>query len=280
MVIGTAMRGTAAKVSAELLRRRQPLYTRTAALRTASARAVVFPRRSLHRRSFAGLPIDDGAGQFSIRSSQPSYPPLGPGFGGPHDVGGVDELLGQILDVEERDLQHWEAQTHALLVMLVSKGLLTVDELRRGIEALDPVSYDNWGYYEKWAVSMATSLLERGVVTSAGLDLALGSVEGPGVLDGPRFGTGDAVRVKCEVAASRWRKPHLRTPGNGKARGSFGLHSGFCPSELLFWPLLDTTATDSKAHWRCNPLHALLFAHTTPQTLALCAAEPQGTFLG
>ena len=93
-----------------------------AAMRSQTSKPVILLRTSVpHRLSSSGIPnIDDGAGQHSLFC-------LGtPGFGGPHDLGGVDELMGQVLDTAEAPLRHWEQDTHALLVALVSSRLLTV----------------------------------------------------------------------------------------------------------------------------------------------------------
>ena len=45
------------------------------------------------------------------------------------------------------------------------KGLMTVDELRRGIESIPPEEYFELGYYERWLRSIALLMRERGVVT-------------------------------------------------------------------------------------------------------------------
>ena len=49
-----------------------------------------------------------------------------------------------------------------------------MDELRRGIEALPAETYDNWAYYEKWAASMASVLIENAVLDPTDFDEALG----------------------------------------------------------------------------------------------------------
>lgn len=127
-----------------------------------------------------------------------------------HDVGGLD--AGGIC-ITDAPLAHWEFQTHALLVCLARKRLLTTDELRRGVEALEPTAYATWSYYEKWSAAIATLLLERGVVTEQDL---YDELHGPGhvpSLSGP-FSVGDYVRIKSEATLGlRWRKPHLRVPG-------------------------------------------------------------------
>jgi nitrile hydratase len=42
---------------------------------------------------------------------------------------------------------------------------MTVDELRRGIESIPPEEYFGLTYYERWLRSIATLMLEKGVVT-------------------------------------------------------------------------------------------------------------------
>ena len=103
------------------------------------------------------LPIDDGAGQRPLHPARPSRP-LHPSSSGPHDVGGLEEFIGASIDLQEGDTEcsHWELQTHALLVCLVGRSIITVDELRRGVEGLPEDTYRDWGYYGKWAASMAT----------------------------------------------------------------------------------------------------------------------------
>lgn len=108
---------------------------------------------------------------------------------------------------------------------LVSARLLTVDELRRHIECLEPAKYATWGYYDKWSVAIALGLLERGVISPTDLDSALGLCTNDQPPDATaastseakvaRYAVGQAVVVRSETAGSlvRWRKPHLRTPG-------------------------------------------------------------------
>jgi nitrile hydratase len=176
-------------------------------------RLPIFKGASLFasRRAFVSTslpPVDDGAGQ----------PGLSMGAGGVHDVGGLVSLLGLKIDVSDPALQLWEQETHALLIVLVKEGLLTTDELRRNIEAMQGDHYIARTYYCKWATSMALGLIERGVITYAELDHELLGASSAAstkssALNDPLFSAGDAVKVKSEQSMSRWRKPHLRTPG-------------------------------------------------------------------
>lgn len=82
---------------------------------------------------------------------------------GPHDLGGLE--AGPV-DLAEHNPAHWEKQVDAMMTLLSdeTRGLLKVDELRRGIESLGPGAYEKLGYYERWAQSMKTILVEKGVV--------------------------------------------------------------------------------------------------------------------
>ena len=85
-----------------------------------------------------------------------------------HDMGG---LPGGKVERTEHDYAEWERRVDALAVLLqgIKKGtkrLLTVDERRKAIEVLPPEEYDRMSYYERWVVSLAQSLIQRGIVTS------------------------------------------------------------------------------------------------------------------
>ena len=64
----------------------------------------------------------------------------------------------------EHDLEPWEKRVDAVLRLLVGKGVMTLDELRRGIEELGPGAYDELSYFERWIASIANNLVEKGVI--------------------------------------------------------------------------------------------------------------------
>lgn len=81
---------------------------------------------------------------------------------GPHDLGGQD--AGPI-DLAEHDTAHWEWQIDAMVRLALKKGLISdFAELRDGIERLTPEDYDRCSYYERWAKSLAYTLVSRGVI--------------------------------------------------------------------------------------------------------------------
>lgn len=85
----------------------------------------------------------------------------------PHDIGG---LPGGPIDFEERDNTWWEWQIDAMIRLALKKGLITdFAELRDGIERLEPDDYANLTYYERWAKSLAYTLVDKGVVSAVDL---------------------------------------------------------------------------------------------------------------
>jgi hypothetical protein len=78
-----------------------------------------------------------------------------------HDMGGA--LAGP---VERHDHDHapWEKRVDAILRLLVAKRVITLDELRRGVEELGPGAYDELSYFERWIASITNVLLEKGVL--------------------------------------------------------------------------------------------------------------------
>jgi hypothetical protein len=86
---------------------------------------------------------------------------------GPHDVGGQE---GGPVDLSEHDIAHWEWQIDAMVRLALSKGLISdFAELRDAIERLTPEDYENLTYYERWAKSLAYTLVSRGIISEAAL---------------------------------------------------------------------------------------------------------------
>jgi hypothetical protein len=213
---GPACGPRAKAVRADMLARQ--LRRATSSVRRAAAvRALPLHH---HQQQLASRAFASAAGPDDPTQRVPGAPVLDisvhpggtPGIGGYHDLGGLDGA-GPVLAVgADRPHAFWEKRVHALCGVLVSKGLLSVDEMRRGWEQLQPESYSKMTYYEKWASSITTIMLERGALTEAALVEQRGpEVESDTVV---RFLPGNIVRVKREDEfKTRWRKPHLRTPG-------------------------------------------------------------------
>ena len=90
-----------------------------------------------------------------------------PDLRGVHDVGGAGE--GAPIPREQHAFAPWEVRVDAMMSLLSDAGrpggrLMTVDELRRGIESLSPAEYRGLGYYERWLRSLLAVMSEKGVV--------------------------------------------------------------------------------------------------------------------
>ena len=85
----------------------------------------------------------------------------------PHDIGGQE--AGPV-DRSEHDTAYWEWQIDAMIRLAMKAGLFTdFAELRDGIERLAPEDYEASTYYERWAKSLAYTLLDKGVIAEAEL---------------------------------------------------------------------------------------------------------------
>ena len=93
-----------------------------------------------------------------------------------HDVGGLE--AGHI-QYNEHDYEFWEKNVDAMLVLLTSKSpkLMSVDQLRKGIESLPPDAYEKMGYYERWIFSITQALQYNGVLTTEELSRKLEEVQ-------------------------------------------------------------------------------------------------------
>lgn len=87
-----------------------------------------------------------------------------------HDMGGLD--AGSI-EQHEHDYAPWEKQVDAIMRLLVAKGHLNVDQLRRGIEEIGPGAYDQMSYYERWITSVTNHLLEQSILEPSELGDAI-----------------------------------------------------------------------------------------------------------
>jgi hypothetical protein len=90
-----------------------------------------------------------------------------------HDMGGVSKFLCEPIDTAPHGLTDFDKEVDAIRQILGAKGVMSVDELRRGIEAIPEAEYLRMGYYQKWIRSIADNLIARGVVTEAELVEAL-----------------------------------------------------------------------------------------------------------
>jgi hypothetical protein len=90
-----------------------------------------------------------------------------------HDLGGAPRFMCEPVDTGPHALTDFDRDVDALRQVLGQKRLMTVDELRRGIEAIPEEAYHRLSYYQRWIRSIADSLIRKGIITEAELRAAL-----------------------------------------------------------------------------------------------------------
>lgn len=93
-----------------------------------------------------------------------------------HDIGG---LPGGPIDQDGHDKAAWEKRVDALMRLLSDgeRTLLSVDELRRGIESIGPDAYARYSYYERWMEAITQILLEKQAISVAELGERMAQVK-------------------------------------------------------------------------------------------------------
>jgi len=90
-----------------------------------------------------------------------------------HDMGGVAKFMCDPVDTDTHALTDFDRRVDALRQLLGAKQVMSVDELRRGIEAIPEATYHQLSYYQRWIRSIADNLLVRGVISADELRAAL-----------------------------------------------------------------------------------------------------------
>jgi nitrile hydratase len=87
-----------------------------------------------------------------------------------HDLGGNPRFRCTPVEPEEDGPPDaFGKRVDALRQVLAQKKLMTVDELRRGIESIPEEEYFALGYYERWLRSIAALMVEKGHVDAEAL---------------------------------------------------------------------------------------------------------------
>lgn len=81
-----------------------------------------------------------------------------------HDIGGIARFHCTPVEHDEAPPDAFGKKVDALRQVLAQKKLMTVDELRRGIESIPEGEYFALGYYERWLRSIAALMVEKGHV--------------------------------------------------------------------------------------------------------------------
>src|SRR5262249_14001093 len=93
-----------------------------------------------------------------------------------HDMGG--QPAGPVSRAEH-EIEPWEKRIEAIVrcMQLRETPIVTVDELRRGIEELPPKHYDTLSYYERWIASLTNILVEKGVLSRAEIEQRMAALK-------------------------------------------------------------------------------------------------------
>ena len=152
---------------------------------------------------------------------------------GIHDLGGR-QGFGAVRYARNASAFHaaWEVRANSLYALAVRRGIFNMDEYRHAIERMEPRHYLAASYYERSLTSMATLLVEKGVVTREELEnrgqghFPLAAPSTPGRTNAAvrqRFHAGDRVRVRADHVSG-----HIRMPGY--IRGKIGTVVGESPA--------------------------------------------------
>ncbi len=98
-----------------------------------------------------------------------------------HDMGG---LSADPVDPATHDYALWEKRVDALQVLTSTKGLFTVDGLRRVLEDMGEDAFETMTYYERWTASVNQNLLEAGTYTLEELGTKMAEVSARGTTYG------------------------------------------------------------------------------------------------
>jgi nitrile hydratase len=136
---------------------------------------------------------------------------------GMHDMGGR-QGFGRIRYMRDARPFHapWEVRANSLYAYAVRQGIFNMDEYRHAIERMDARHYMTASYYERSLTSLATLLIEKGIVTRDELErrangaFPIAAPSAPGRANAPdreRFQQGDRVRVKTDHVSGHVRMP-------------------------------------------------------------------------
>jgi len=91
----------------------------------------------------------------------------------PTELGGLE--AGPFVRVEH-ELEPWEKRCHALADVLDFHKIINTEEKRRGIEALGSELVNKLTYYERWAVTFANILFQKGILSPEELAIKMDEV--------------------------------------------------------------------------------------------------------
>jgi len=121
----------------------------------------------------------------------------------------------------------WEGKVRAIFGRTVGR-FYNLDEFRHAIERMEPASYLEASYYERWLHAIETLLQEKGVLAAAEVPTQQ-PPEAPSNLETARFKAGDQVRARNLNPAGHTRLPRYVRGKSGvvtSVKGPFLLPDG------------------------------------------------------
>lgn len=90
---------------------------------------------------------------------------------GVHDLGGAHGF-GPVAAEQSEPVFHepWEGRVYAMMRAVRAQGIFGTDEMRAGIERMEPWHYLQSSYYEHWLASLELNLIEKGVLSQAEIE--------------------------------------------------------------------------------------------------------------
>jgi len=160
---------------------------------------------------------------------------------GMHDLGGRQGFGAVRYRPDARAFHEaWEVRVNSLYAFAVRRGIFNMDEYRHAIERMEPRHYLTASYYERSLTSLATLLVEKGILTREELErraqgrFPLAAPSAPGRSNVPtreRFQPEDRVRVRDDYVPG-----HVRMPGYIRGK------TGVVVSESPAYPFPDAHA--------------------------------------
>lgn len=105
---------------------------------------------------------------------------------GVHDMGGTHGF-GPVQREEDEAVFHadWEGRVYAINRLSREHGYYNSDEMRYGIENMQPAHYLRSSYYERWLATIEYNLIEKGLLTRDELDSTTELLRGQSGIDRP-----------------------------------------------------------------------------------------------
>lgn len=174
---------------------------------------------------------------------------------GVHDMGGMHGFGSVAVDDDAAFHDEWERSVFAVEKLLRYQSIYEVDRKRHALERLDPVTYLDASYFERWALGAEKLLLETGTVTDEEYADAIEAHDETGLfdLDGadsdpegelvelvheafradadyerdpvePRFDAGDDIVVRNDHPSGHTRCPRYVRRAHGTIDAVHGTH--------------------------------------------------------